>query len=89
MFCVVCRDLHNSKPIADTVEGGLVGVANPVEPADEPPAAMEPADEPRGLPTSGDSEEEEGSVWNVAHKKYQEFQQTCGDLLDPGEVMGD
>lgn len=30
-----------------------------------------------------DKEEEE--VWNVAHRKYQEFQHDCGDLLDPGE----
>ena len=87
-LCVVCAahsDSHNTtKPAADPGEGGVVGVA-------EPPVAMEPADdEPRGLPTTGqdvggDSGEEEEGVWNVAHKKYQEFQQTCGDILDPGK----
>lgn len=39
---------------------------------------------PTGEEVEGEKEEEEEGAWNAAHKKYQEFQQACGDLLDPG-----
>ena len=31
-------------------------------------------------------EEEEEEMWNAAHQKYQEFNDACGDLLDPSKL---
>lgn len=33
-------------------------------------------------------EEEEEEMWILAHKKYREFQDACGELLDPGACVG-
>jgi hypothetical protein len=33
-----------------------------------------------------EEEDEEEGHWNMAYKKYQEFQQACADILDPGMV---
>lgn len=42
-------------------------------------------DHTQEVSVADDLSEEEQEIWNDASKKYQDFQQTCGDLLDPGK----
>ncbi len=46
-------------------------------------AAEDPMEGEGGVASAEEEEKEE--AWKAAHKKYQDFQQTCEDLLDPGQ----
>lgn len=78
-YCHLClRDLHKPEP-EESTEEVLSDGAQKLSTTDP---AMETSErQEMGVVMS----EEEDEAWNTAHLKYQEFRQTCGDLLDPGQ----
>ncbi len=78
------QNMKRSEDCKEELESDKVGVADPpvamegvgVSTATQAPPSVEGMEE-------GDPEEEEG-VWSSAQKKYQEFQEACRDILDPG-----
>ena len=82
----MCSDSVATKRAEDTEEEELI--ADPQSAVGETGETMP---HPPVVPVSDDVvanpelESDECATWNTAHKKYQEFQQSCADILDPGE----
>ena len=78
-------DSHSNKPAAvEAVTAHDIATTGSVakEPttSDVEEGAMEAGEEE-------EEEEEEEAMWNAAHKKYQEFQEACEDILDPSRFL--